>query len=166
MSPQGTTDGMPEKPATGRCTCGAVQYRLTRPPLFVHCCHCRWCQRETGSAFAINALIETANVAIEAGAPETVDTPSNSGAGQQIVRCPDCLVALWSHYGAAKEKVAFVRVGTLDDPDRFPPDIHIFTRSKQPWVTLDDGRPVVPEYYRRSEHWPAESVDRYKAVVG
>lgn len=152
--------------ATGRCTCGEIRYRLTRPPLVVHCCHCRWCQRETGTAFALNALIESACLEIEQGAPELVDTPSNSGAGQAILRCPKCLVALWSHYGAAREKVAFVRVGTLDEPDRLPPDIHIFTASKQPWVTLTDGKPAVAEFYRRSEHWPAENVARYRAAVG
>ena len=152
--------------AAGGCTCGAVRYRLTRDPLFVHCCHCRWCQRETGAAFALNALIESAHVEIVAGAPLAVDTPTNSGAGQIILRCPACHVALWSHYGAAKEKVAFVRVGSLDEPDRFPPDIHIFTESKQPWVLLPPDRPAMPEYYRRSEHWPAESVERYRAAVG
>jgi hypothetical protein len=152
--------------ATGRCTCGAVRYRMTRPPLFVHCCHCTWCQRETGSAFALNALIESAAVEILSGAPEAVDTPSSSGAGQVILRCPACRIALWSHYGAAREKVAFVRVGTLDDPGRAPPDIHIYTKSKQPWIVLSDGKPAMAEYYRRSEQWPAESVARYKAVVG
>ena len=152
--------------ARGRCTCGAVRYRLSRPPLFVHCCHCRWCQRETGTAFALNALIESACVEIEAGEPEIVATPSDSGAGQDIVRCPTCRVAVWSHYGAAREKIAFVRVGTLEAPDRLPPDIHIFTMSKQPWVTLADGKPVMEEYYRRSEHWPPESVERYRAAVG
>ena len=163
--PAGETEPTGEHFATGRCTCGAVRYRLTRPPLFVHCCHCRWCQRETGTAFAINALIESSCVEIEAGEPEIVHTPSNSGEGQHIVRCPDCQVALWSHYAAAKERIAFIRVGTLDAPDRLPPDIHIFTESKQPWVTLNDGKPVMTEYYRRSEHWPAASVDRYKAAL-
>jgi len=150
----------------GGCTCAGVRYRLTARPLFVHCCHCTWCQRETGSAFAVNALIESEHVAVLSGAPEPVQTPSSSGVGQVIVRCPSCRVALWSHYGAAGERVSFVRVGTLDDPDACPPDIHIFTASRQAWVVLPPDVPAVPEYYQRSKHWPAASVTRYKAALG
>ena len=148
----------------GRCTCGAVQYRMTRGPLFVHCCHCRWCQRETGSAFALNALIEAEHVELLAGVPELVDTPTHSGKGQKIARCPCCRVAVWSHYAGAGDKVCFVRVGTLLEPDRLPPDIHIYTTSRQPWVVLPEGARAVPEYYRASEEWPAESLARRAAL--
>ncbi len=130
--------------------------------MFVHCCHCRWCQRETGSAFVLNAMVETDQVVIRSGKPVVVGTPSESGRGQKILRCPDCHVALWSHYGGAGKCVAFLRVGTLDDPDRVPPDIHIFTSSKQPWVSLSHDIPVVKDYYRRSEYWPADAIERYK----
>jgi len=150
----------------GRCTCGEVRYRMTSAPLFVHCCHCRWCQRETGTAFALNAMIETDRVVLLQGAPRMVDTPSLSGKGQKILRCPTCHIALWSHYAGAGEKVAFVRVGTLDDPDRLPPDIHIFTESKQPWVVLPPDTPAAPQYYSRGEYWPAESLSRRKALLG
>lgn len=150
----------------GGCTCGAVRYRMTGPPMFVHCCHCRWCQRETGSAFALNALIEADRVALLLGSPETVDTPSASGKGQKIVRCPVCRIAVWSNYAGAGDAVRFVRVGTLDDPDRLPPDVHIFTRSKQPWVVLPPGMPAVPDYYRAAEFWPAESLARRHALFG
>ncbi|HET7674333.1 MAG TPA: GFA family protein [Gammaproteobacteria bacterium] len=149
-------------PLEGGCTCGAVRYRLTSKPLFVHCCHCRWCQRETGSAFVLNAMIEADRVQLLQGEPETVLTPSNSGKGQKIVRCPTCRVALWSHYAGAGDLVSFVRVGTLDDPDRLPPDIHIFTSSKQPWVVFPPGVPVMAEYYDRNKYWPAESLERRK----
>ncbi len=145
----------------GGCTCGAVRYRMHRRPMFVHCCHCRWCQRESGSAFALNGLIEATEVSLLKGEVELVDTPSNSGQGQRIARCPVCRMALWSNYSAAKEAVRFVRIGTLDEPDAFPPDIHIFTSSKQPWVNLRGGAPAVPEYYTRCEYWSAESVARY-----
>ena len=144
----------------GGCTCRQVRYRLTSGPLFVHCCHCRWCQRETGAAFALNAMIEADRVEMVAGEVEVVDTPSNSGKGQRIARCPHCRIALWSNYAGAGDSVRFVRVGTLDDPDRLPPDIHIFTASKQPWVLLPPGTPAVPEYYDREQHWPAESLAR------
>src|ERR1700728_5299410 len=115
----------------GRCTCGAVRYRMTSTPLFVHCCHCGWCQRETGASFALNAMIEADRVVVTAGEPEIVWTPSNSGKGQKIARCPSCRVALWSNYAEAGDAVRFVRVGTLEEPDRLSPDIHIFTMLKQ-----------------------------------
>ncbi|HVX06042.1 MAG TPA: GFA family protein [Rhodanobacteraceae bacterium] len=149
----------------GGCDCRSIRYRLTRTPLFVHCCHCRWCQRETGSAFVLNALIETECVALLRGAPEKVMTPSASGKGQGIARCPRCHIALWSHYSGGGPLFAFVRVGTLDNPDRFPPDIHIFTMSKQPWVILPRGVPAMREYYDRKRYWPKESLERRARVL-
>jgi hypothetical protein len=151
-------------PFEGGCTCRTVRYRLTSEPLFVHCCHCRWCQRETGSAFVLNALIESTCVELLQGDVEVVDTPSESGTGQKIARCPKCRIALWSNYGGRGDRVRFVRVGTLDDPDRFPPDIHIFTRSKQPWVVLPPDAPAVAEYYDAKDHWPQRSLDRWEAL--
>jgi hypothetical protein len=149
----------------GGCTCRAVRYRLTTRPIVVHCCHCRWCQRETGTAFALNAMMEKDRVVHLANEPQIVHTPSNSGKGQKIARCPTCLVAVWSNYAGAGEKLRFVRVGTLDTPDAFPPDIHIFTSSKQPWVVLADGAPVFAEYYERDEVWSAEALARRKAAL-
>ena len=151
-------------PLDGGCACRAVRYRMASPPLFVHCCHCRWCQRETGSAFALNAMIEADRVILLAGVPEVVHTPSSSGKGQKIARCPACRVALWSNYAGAGDAVRFVRVGTLDAPDRLPPDIHIFTASKQPWVVLAPGTPAVAEYYDRARYWPPESLARRDAL--
>ncbi|MEQ1753925.1 MAG: GFA family protein [Micropepsaceae bacterium] len=134
-------------------------------PLFVHCCHCSWCQRETGSAFALNAMIETKRVKLLSGQPETVKTPSNSGKGQKIVRCPSCKIALWSHYAGAGSKLAFVRVGTLDRPNVCPPDIHIFTSSKQNWVQIPEGMRAVSVYYNREREWPAASLKRRDAMM-
>jgi hypothetical protein len=149
----------------GGCTCRYVRYRMTAKPLFVHCCHCRWCQRETGTAFALNALIEADRVELLQGEVDVVDTPSNSGKGQKISRCPRCRIAVWSNYGGGGDTFRFVRVGTLDEPDRFPPDIHIFTMSKQPWVVLPSGTPAVAEYYQSSEIWPKESLERRAAAL-
>lgn len=151
-------------PLQGGCDCGYVRYEMQSAPLFVHCCHCRWCQRESGSAFALNAMIETDRVRVLEGEPVFVDTPSNSGKGQHIARCPHCHVALWSHYAGGGTNVAFVRVGTLDEPDHLPPDIHIFTASKQPWVVLPPGMPAAHHYYDRDAHWPAESLVRLAAL--
>jgi hypothetical protein len=157
-----------ESPSTfdGGCTCRRVRYRLASPPLIVHCCHCRWCQRETGTAFALNALIEADRVALLAGDVDVVDTPSESGNGQRIARCPTCRIAVWSNYAGSGDAVRFVRVGTLDAPDRFPPDVHIYTCSKQPWVVLPTGTPAVAGYYRASEIWPPESLARRAALAG
>ena len=152
-------------PIEGGCDCRVIRYRMETAPLFVHCCHCRWCQRETGTAFALNAMIEADRVKLLAGNLDLVDTPSASGRGQKIARCPTCRIAVWSHYSGAGTAVSFVRVGTLDNPDCLPPDIHIFTSSKQPWVVLPPGTPAVPEYYDRRQYWPAESLERREALL-
>ena len=148
----------------GGCACGAVRYRMTGAPMFVHCCHCTSCQTETGSAFVINALIEGERIEMLVGAPEAVMTPSESGKGQEIMRCPTCHVALWSHYATLGRKLAFVRVGTLDAPGAVPPDVHIFTRSKLPWVVLPAGVPAVEVYYDSAALWPEASLARRKAL--
>lgn len=151
-------------PLEGGCDCRTLRYRMETQPLFVHCCHCRWCQRESGASFALNAMIETDRVTLLAGTPDIVDTPSASGKGQKIARCPRCRIAVWSHYAGAGPLISFVRVGTLDDPDQLPPDIHIFTASKQPWVVIPEGAAAVPGYYDRERHWPPESLARRRAL--
>jgi hypothetical protein len=151
-------------PADGRCTCGAVRYRLHAKPLIVHCCHCTWCQRESGSAFAVNAVIEASQVELLQGQPVKAMLPSASGKGQAFWRCTDCGVAVWSNYPQAGPRIHFIRVGTLEEPSRAPPDIHIYTSTKQPWVILPDGVPAMPEFYNPANTWPAESLARFKAA--
>ena len=148
----------------GGCACRAVRFRMASRPLFVNCCHCSWCQRETGSAFAINAMIEADRVVLLRGEVDVVDTPSASGKGQRISRCPHCRVAVWSNYGGGGDAVRFVRVGTLDEPARLPPDVHIFTTTKQPWVVLPPGIPAFAEYYKAAELWPRDSLERRAAL--
>jgi hypothetical protein len=155
----------PHYPLAGGCTCRHVRYRMLSAPLFVHCCHCRWCQRETGTAFALNAIIEADRIELTEGTVEVVNTPTLSGRGQMIARCPHCRIALWSNYAGAGEAVRFLRVGTLDAPDLVPPDVHIFTSSKQPWVVLPPGAPAFPEYYRTRDVWPAASLERRAALT-
>ena len=152
-------------PAEGGCDCGAIRYRMRTEPLFVNCCHCRWCQRETGSAFVLNAMIESDRVELLNDEPEIVDTPSASGKGQKIARCPDCRIAVWSNYAGAGDALRFIRVGTLDNPDLLPPGAQIFTESKQPWVVLSPEIPVFERYYNPKELWPVESIARFKAAV-
>ena len=163
MSKKNTISGQSE--LAGQCTCGALQYQLTRDPLFVHCCHCSWCQKETGSAFAVNVLIETSSIEVTSG--ELVEDPrdSASGQGQTLWNCDQCGTTMWSHYASAKERVSFIRAGTLNQPGLAPPDIHIFTSTKSSWVLLPDDVPAMANFYRRSEYWPLESQNRYKAAL-
>jgi hypothetical protein len=149
----------------GGCSCSAVRYRLTSPPMFVHCCHCRDCQRQTGSAFVINALIEADRVELLSGHPDSIEVPTPSGRPHKIFRCPSCKIAVWSNYGGV-DKLRFVRVGTLDDPAALTPDVHIWTRSKLPWITLPDGVPAFEAYYDSAKLWPRESLERRKAIFG
>jgi hypothetical protein len=146
----------------GGCACGAVRYRLTSAPLLPHCCHCRSCQCQTGSAFVVNALIEADRLQVVSGEPQPVPVPRDDGSTQTIWRCPACQVALFSSYGWPH--VRFVRAGTLDDPGAVEPDVHIYTRSKLPWVVLPDGAPSFEAFYDRRALWPAESLARFDAA--
>lgn len=155
--------------AEGGCDCGKIRYRLEAKPIVVHCCHCRWCQRETGSAFALNAVIEADRVILLGESPERIDTPSASGRGQAVFRCPSCKVAVWSHYGGAGEAADFIRVGTLDNPDECPPDVHIFTQSKQPWVVLREDAEQFAVFYSGadvSRLYGEDGAERWKALRG
>jgi hypothetical protein len=146
----------------GGCSCGAIRYRLTSEPLVVHCCHCLNCQRQTGSAFVINVLIEAERLELLAGEPRRVDVPRDDGSVQKIYRCPTCQVALYSDYG--RPDIRFVRAGTLDDPSQVTPDVHIFTRSKREWIRLPVSVPAFEVYYHRNEVWRPESLERMKAL--
>ena len=146
----------------GGCSCGAVRYRLASEPLFVHCCHCLNCQRQTGSAFVVNLLIEADRVELRGGEPQPVDVPRGRTQRQRIFRCPDCQVAVFSRYTSAK--VRFVRGGTLDDPSSVEPDVHIYTRSKLPWVAIPESTPAFHTYYDTEKLWPAASLERLAAL--
>jgi hypothetical protein len=147
----------------GGCACGAVRYRLASEPLFVNCCHCLNCQRQTGGAFVINLLVETDRVEVLSGRPQPVDAPRDDGSTQRIFRCPSCQVAVFSEYGWPE--LRFVRAGTLDDPSAVTPDVHVFTRSKVPWVALPDDTPAFDVYYDSRTLWPAASLERLDAIL-
>jgi hypothetical protein len=180
-------------PMEGGCACGLIRYRLETRPIIIHCCHCTSCQRETGTAFALNAVIESPLVTLlpsstptvpasaetpakpagpapaitdknQAVEPELILTPSESGKGQNIARCPKCRVAVWSNYAGAGPYCRFVRVGTLDEAWRVGPDVHIYTRSKRDFVRLDDRVPQFREFYPREEVWREESIKRWEAI--
>jgi hypothetical protein len=151
-------------PLEGGCACGQVRYQLTGAPMYTHACHCTECQRQSGGAFAINALIETRLVKVTAGAPIEVGLPTESGRPHPVIRCSACGITLWSHY-SGRRAVSFVRVGTLDLAHEVTPDVHIFTRSKVPWLRLPDGVPAYEVYYDTETLWPPESLARRKAAL-
>ncbi len=150
----------------GGCTCGHVRYRVVSEPMIVHGCHCRGCQKNSGSAFAVNALIEADRVTVISGTVEEIAVPTPSGTGQDIARCTNCKVAVWSNYnmGGLRKHIRFIRVGTLDHPDQFPPDVHIYTASKQPWVILPQADRRVREFYKFAETWSPASLERLSKI--
>ena len=150
--------------SAGSCSCGECNFEVLASPLFVHCCHCSYCQRETGSAFALNAMVETTAIKLTRGTTESVAIPTASGKGQEIKRCPNCLTALWSHYGAAGQGIGFVRVGTLQNPSALTPDVHIYTSTKVQWVILPESSRYFEGYYDPRQEWPEEAQARFKAL--
>jgi len=152
---------------TGRCGCGEVHYRLTDDPIIVHACHCTSCQRETGSAFAINGVIEADRVEVTRGTVVAVDLRTASGNIQRVMRCPACQVALWSHYLGGGAALAYVRMGTLNDTSAATPAMHIFTSTKLDWVVLpNDATPVYEGFYRPSQVLSPERYARFKTAIG
>ncbi|TPH12499.1 GFA family protein [Litorilituus lipolyticus] len=154
-------------PCEGGCACGYVRYTISSPPFIIHCCHCRFCQRQTGSAFALNALFDATSVNIIAGEVKEVMTPSPSGRGQVIARCPRCEVAIWSNYfmGGIKNLIRFIRVGTLDEAALFPPDVHIYTESKQPWLQLAKNSPQYEKFYDFKAVWSKENEAKRQSLL-
>ena len=149
----------------GGCACGAIRYRLTAPPLIVHCCHCRDCQHLTGSAFAVNLWIEREHVEAEHAQLAATRVTAGSGKPHDIFRCPRCGTAIYSKYHAAPGDTVLLRAGTLDRPEEIVPDVHIFTRSKMPWVVLPAGAPSFDAFYKLAEFWPEASRERLRRHI-
>jgi hypothetical protein len=158
---------MTETHYAASCFCGLIRFRLTRAPMFVHCCHCRDCQKQTGGAFAINILIERSEVELADGSrePVRVTMKTDSGRPHDIYRCSECQTALWSDYGR-RGVMVFVRAATLDRAREIVPDVHIFTRSKLPWLPLPPGARSFEVYYDMQKEWPKESLERRAAILG
>ncbi len=150
---------------TGQCACGALTYQMASEPIFVHCCHCSECQRQTGSAFVLNAIIETDRVT-HRGPVFEHSLPTPSGKGQVMTRCNECSTVVFSKYMARQGKLTYIRVGTLDDPSACPPNVQIFTSSKQPWVTLNPDIPIFEEFYKFDEVWPEAALNRMNTAFG
>jgi hypothetical protein len=150
----------------GGCACGAIRYRLTQAPMIVHACHCRDCQRQTGGAFVVNLWIERKFAETIGPEPVGCALPAGpSGKAHEVFACPRCNTHLWSKYHSAPGDTLFVRAGTLDEPAAIAPDVHIYTRSKLPWIELPADARVFDAYYRRSEIWSPASLERWQALV-
>lgn len=147
----------------GQCFCGAVRFRMHGQPMFVHCCHCRDCQQQGGSAFAINALIEAERIELLEGQPVATRMKTDSGRVHDIYRCDQCQAPVWSDYGG-RHWLRFVRVAALENAGAFVPDVHIYTRSRLPWVVLPESAAVFADYYDQRALWPAESQARLRAA--
>ena len=149
----------------GRCKCGSTTYVMKDKPLITHCCHCSECQTLTGSAFVLNAIIESDRVEVS-GETTDVTLPTPSGHGQVVTSCAQCGTTIYSAYMSRKGKLLYVRVGTLDNPAACPPDVHIFTSTKLPWVTLSDEVPGYENFYDFPGSWPLDSRQRWKQPFG
>lgn len=142
----------------GGCSCTKLRFRLNAEPLIVHACHCRQCQRVTGSAFVMNALIRKEEVELLTGDIKRVQFPDTY---HTAYYCPECATYVWSEYRSGRfNECWFVRVGTLDEPDSLPPNVHIFTESKQPWVAIPEDVPSYRKFYRIKDTWTRSSIDR------
>lgn len=148
----------------GGCSCGRTRYKLTDTALIVHACHCKMCQVLTGSSHAVNVLIEAANVQLLSGETfdHLADTPS--GHGQVITRCATCSAAIWSVYRHFARRsgcsVRFVRAGTLDHPEDYPPDVHIYTETRLQCAAQAEGKPEFRKFYRLQDVWSEPSLRR------
>jgi hypothetical protein len=150
----------------GGCACGAIRYTLTDTPMIVHACHCRDCRKQTGGAFVVNLWIERKFVELTGAEPVLFSMPPGpSGQPHEVYACGRCGTHLWSKYHSAPGDTVLLRAGTLDAPEAITPDVHIFTRSKVPWLELPKDARVFPAYYRRSEVWPPESLARWRDVA-
>jgi hypothetical protein len=148
----------------GGCSCGAIRYKLTAAPLIVHACHCRDCQRITGSAFVINLWMEKRFVEAGGAAPKSFRLAAGSGQHHDVFFCDACGTYVWSRYHGAPGDFLFVRAGTLDTPEAVRPDVHIFTRSKLPWLNLPKDVPAFETFYKIDKVWPPESRERLRRI--
>ena len=152
---------------TGRCACGSVEFVITDEPLFVNVCHCHRCQRESGSPFACNVLIEADRLELRSGAVAPIRVPTDSGRAHDIHRCTACGAPMWSIYERLSP-IRFIRVGNFDLESRaaLRPKAQIFTQSKLPWVVMPESLPAFDGFYDIKELWPQASIARLMRALG
>jgi hypothetical protein len=149
----------------GGCACGEVRYRAKGEPIFVNNCHCRLCQRQTGSTSVVNAFFESERVAVTQGELAEYTLKAGSGGDHTIARCAKCGTALFSYYPRVGRLGTGIRVGSFDHPGAFTPTAVVFTESKMPWVALPEGIPAFEQYYNPKELFSPDSFARLIALV-
>lgn len=127
--------------STGGCLCGGIRYEVSGAPVFSLFCHCRDCQRQSGSGYIAAMRVPAANFRVVCGTLKLFRKPGDSGNAVSRAFCPDCGTTLFIRVAGAE--VVGVRAATLDDPSGFRPDAHVFAKSAQPWDHLD---PDVPQF--------------------
>jgi hypothetical protein len=157
-----TADG---ETVAGGCVCGEVRIAVRGRPIVVHGCHCRFCQAASGSAFAVNLMLETAQVAVTAGRTQQISRQAELGAHTRHV-CPNCRTELFGHHPMLGPDIAFVGAGVLDRPGGYAPDVHCFTRSKYDWVVLPAGVPAFEGNYDMAAVWSDEAKARVAKLRG
>lgn len=127
---------------TGSCLCGKVRYEIRGPPQEMYFCHCRMCQKATGTAFATNMLVRVEDFAIVAGRESLTPYPSSPGEIRHF--CSSCGSPVYNEAERRKETVS-VRCGLLDSDPMIRPAQHFYARFKAPWFEISDGLPALAD---------------------
>ena len=127
---------------SGGCQCGEIRYRIRSEPITLYVCHCRDCQRQSGSAFGMSLVVPESSFELLSGSLKTFTVRADSGRTKTCAFCPTCGVRL---YNAVRPGRISVKAGTLDDVSKLRPEGHGWTSRKQPWVTLPSDVPCYGE---------------------
>ncbi len=131
-------------PFSGGCLCGAIRYESRAEPLFSINCHCRDCQRTTGTAYAPVLAVPRDALRISQGEPTYYTSQSDSGETVSRGFCPECGSGIFSKLSANPDIVG-LKAASLDDPSWFRPTVDIYTDSAQPWDVMNPDLPKVPK---------------------
>ena len=122
----------------GGCQCGAIRYEITGPATVVYACHCRECQRQSGSAFAMALVVPAERFRLLEGVPKSFARAGESGRIVTGWFCPECGTRLYHTPGQLSGNIN-VKPGTLDNTSDLAPTVHVWTKSAQKWVQLPPG---------------------------
>ena len=148
---------------TGGCICGQVKYQIIDKPLFTQACHCKDCKVLTGSSYVVNSSI-LENTLIVEGEVSSTELKAGSGASYKTYFCTKCGNYVYADYDSAVGRLT-VRTKTLDNSEKFPPQVHIFTKDKDPWLNLSEDVICFKEMYDQKKTWPEDSLNRYNEYL-
>ena len=147
----------------GGCICGQVKYYITEKPLFTQACHCKDCKVLTGSSYVVNSSV-LENTLIVEGEVSSTELKAGSGASYKTYFCTKCGNYVYADYDSAVGRLT-VRTKTLDNSEKFPPQVHIFTKDKDPWLNLSEDVICFKEMYDQKKTWPEESLNKYNEYL-